>query len=416
MKHYTFLFLLTAILLPFSSFAQENKLDFKFYGFLRADVCYDSRVSVVGNEGLFFLYPQDVNLDANGKDLNSQASLGLYSFNARPGVEISGLHVFGADVVGKMEADFAGFGGQYGNSSILRIRLAYMKMLWDKSSLLIGQDWHPFFGPVTPGQISLSTGAPFNPFNRSPQLRYNYAINDKLSVSAAALYQFQFNSTGVDGKTTAYQKYALMPEWVGMVNYQTKSFTAGVGANLLTLKPRRTSSWNNATYKVDESLYSSAFTAYLKYTDNMFSVGAKTIYGSNMTHLSMIGGYGVKNQNSETGEQEYTNLKTSSSWINVSYGKKYLCNLLLGYAKNLGTEDPLLENSALYGEGLTIDDLSRVAASFSYNVPHFKLGIEYEFSHVNYGDKASLSWETGKMKNTHSVNNSRIIGIMVYFF
>lgn len=416
MKHYAFCFLLAVTLLPFSSFAQENKLDFKFYGFLRADICYDNRMSVVGNEGLFFLYPLDIKPDANGQDLNSQASLGLYSFNARPGVEISGLHVFGADVVGKMEADFAGFGGQYGNSSILRIRLAYMKMMWDKSSLLIGQDWHPFFGPVTPGQISLSTGAPFNPFNRSPQLRYNYAINNKWSVSAAALYQFQFSSQGVDGKSTSYQKYALMPEWLGMLNYQTSSFTAGVGANLLTLKPRRTSSWNSATYKVDESLYSAAFTAYLKYTDNLFSVGAKTIYGSNMTHLSMLGGYGVKSQNSETGELEYTNFKTSSSWVNFSYGKKYLCNLFLGYAKNLGSEDALLENSTQYGEGLAVDNLSRVAASFSYNVPHFRLGIEYEFSHANYGNSDSFSWESGKMSNTHSVNNSRVIGVISYLF
>ena len=415
-KRNLLLYSLFALIFPSTLIAQENNLNFKFYGFLRVDACYDSRMSVTGNEGLFFFYPMDVKLDAKGEDLNAQPTLGLYTFNARPGFEVSGLRVFDADVSGKAEADFAGFGGAYGNSSILRIRLAYMKMQWEKSSLLIGQDWHPFFGPVIPGQISLNTGAPFNPFNRSPQIRYNYALNDKITLSASGLYQFQFNSTGPDGKTMAYQKYALRPEWVASVNYQTPSFIAGAGINYLTLNPRRVSNWNNSVFKVDESLNSSAFTAYMKYTDNLFSIGAKTVYGSNTTHLSMLGGYGVTSRDSETGEQKYTNFKTSSSWLNVSYGKKYLANLLFGYAANLGTDDPLLENTALYGEGLNIKNLSRIATTFSYNVPHFKLGLECEYSRANFGDEHQFNLKTGENTATHTVKNTRVIGIIAYLF
>jgi len=417
MKRKFLLFFIAIIAFSASFKAQENKLEFKFTGFLRADAGYDNRLSVTGNEGLFFLYPMDVNPDTNGKDMNAQPSLGLYSFNARSGVEVSGLRAFDADVTGKMEADFAGFGGQYGNSSILRIRLAYIKMSWKKSSLIFGQDWHPFFGPVIPGQISLNTGAPFNAFNRSPQLRYNYAVTDKLSLSGAAIYQFQFNSIGPEGKSMAYQKYALMPEWVGMINYQSPAFIAGAGIDFLTLKPRRSYAWNNKAYKADEQLHSYSLTAYLKYTENLLSLGAKTTYGQNMTHLSMLGGYGVQYLDMQTGEQEYTNFKTSSSWFNISYGKKYLANLMLGYAKNLGAEESLVENSALYGEGLALSDLSRAAISFSYNLSHFKLGLEYEFSRANYGNTSGSDfWNTGKIDQTHSVNNSRIIGVMMYLF
>jgi hypothetical protein len=415
-KRKLLLFFISITVFSVSVKAQENKLQFKFTGFIRADVCYDNRMSVVGNDGLFFLYPMDVNPDANGEDLNAQPSLSLFSITTRPAFEVSGLRVFDADVTGKVEADFAGFGGQYGNSTVLRIRQAYMKMQWEKSSLLIGMDWHPFFGPAIPGQVSLNTGAPFNAFNRSPQLRYSYNINNKFSLTGAAIYQFQYNSIGPEGKSSAYQKYALIPEWVGMINYQTSSFMIGGGANFLTLKPRRSFVWNDKIYKADELFYSYSLTAHLKYTENLFSISAKTTYGLNMAHLSMLGGYGVKKQDAETGKQTYTNFKTSSSWLNVAYGKKYLANLLLGYAKNLGTQDPLIENSALYGEGLNIDNLSRVVTSFSYNVPHFKLGFEYEFSHANFGDNGSFSWETGKMQQTHSVNSSRIVGLIAYLF
>ena len=416
MRKQILLFVVSVIVFSFSLRAQNDGLAFKFYGFLRTDVCYDSRMSVTANEGLFFLYPMDKKNDTNGEDLNAQASIGLYSFNARPGLEVSGLQVFNADVTGKMEADFAGFGGQYGNSSILRIRLAYMKIQWEKSALLIGQNWHPFFGPVIPGQISLSTGAPFNAFNRSPQLRYDYNINDKLSLTGAAIYQFQYTSAGPEGRSAIYQKSALVPEWVGMVNYQTPSLIIGAGANFLTIKPRQSSVWNGNVYKVDELLHSYSFTAYLMYKENQFSVGAKTTYGLNMSNLSMLGGYGISKRNNQTGEQEYTNFKTSSSWLNFSYGKKYLTNLMIGYTKNLGTQAPLIEDTPLYGDGLSLDNLSRVATNFSYNVPHFRLGVEYEFSHANYVDDGSFSWNSGKIGRTHSIQNNRIIGLIAYLF
>ncbi len=50
--------------------AQEttNKIDYQFYGFVRGDASYDSRLNVNAFEGLFLLYPLDVNNDANSED------------------------------------------------------------------------------------------------------------------------------------------------------------------------------------------------------------------------------------------------------------------------------------------------------------------------------------------------------------
>lgn len=415
MKKLILVFVLITILIPLRAQNNDNKLKFEFYGFFRGDICYDNRISAAANEGLFFLYPLDINPDANGEDLNAQASLSLYSFNTRPGVNVSGLKIFNADATARVEADFAGFGGQYGNSSILRIRLAYMKLQWEKANLLIGQDWHPFFGPVIPGQISLNTGAPFNAFYRSPQIRFNYNFN-KLAVSGSVLYQFQMTSQGPAGKSTSYQKNALIPEFAVTADYKTESLIFGAGFDVLTLKPRTQSSWNGRIYKVDEILHSLSYTAYIQYNYNLFSASAKTTYGQNRSDLSMLGGYGIKEINSETGEQKYTNFNSSANWLNLSYGKKYKVNFLAGYSKNLGSADALTENSALYGEGMTIDDLTRLAGSFTYNVPHFQLGFEYEFSRVNYGDSRTYDWKKGKYDSTHSVNSSRILAIIAYLF
>ena len=73
MKRYLlFLFcLLTAV----GSFAQkDNMLDFKFYGQVRADLFYNSRANEETVDGLFYMYPKDERLDAEGNDLNATAN------------------------------------------------------------------------------------------------------------------------------------------------------------------------------------------------------------------------------------------------------------------------------------------------------------------------------------------------------
>jgi hypothetical protein len=230
------------------------------------------------------------------------------------------------------------------------------------------------------------------------------------------IYQFQYTSTGPEGKSNVYQKNALLPELAAVVDYQVRSVNIGAGINYLNLKPRTRSVVAGKTYKVDESLSSLSYMAYLKYTANLFSAGLKTVYGQNDTNLSMLGGYGIKSVDATTGKQEYSNFNQSSVWLNLAYGKKYKGNLLLGYTKNRGSEDALLEGSELYGQGLTIDDLYRVCGTFTYNISHFMLGIEYEFSYANYGDKETFDWKKGTYATAHGITGHRILGVLSYLF
>ncbi len=425
MKKSVFSFLFLALVLSLYAQDGSNKLSYKFYGFVRGDFVFDTRQSVAANEGLFFLYPKDESLDANGKDLNEVASSGFYTFNTRAGIDVSGLQVFDANVSLKAEADFAGFSGSYGaNSTVFRIRQAYIKMDWDKSSLLLGQTWHPMF-QVIPNVISLSTGAPFNPFNRSPQIRFDYKA-DKLTLTGAAIYQLQYTSSGPEGKTNTYQRNAIIPELYAGVDYKINTFNVGAGIDYLTIKPRTTSSViysdpsnpnfrETLFYKVDESLSSLSYSAYVKYSKDLFSITAKTIYGQNNSNLCMLGGYGVKQIDTNTGEQEYTNYTHSSTWLNLSYGKKYMGNLFAGYTKNLGTKDALVSMKT-YGEGLDIDNLYRFCGTFSYNVSKFSVGLEYEMTSAAYGNSGTFNENDGRYDKTHSVLNHRLIGVICYNF
>ncbi|MDL2231794.1 hypothetical protein LJB85_03545 [Porphyromonadaceae bacterium OttesenSCG-928-L07] len=417
--------LLTTILLVllacgqcvYASEAKEaQKLTYQFYGTVRGDASIDTRKSVAAFEGLLLLYPLDNTYrDANGKDINRDLSSGFYGFNSRAGVNVGGLSLFNAKLSAQLEGDFAGFSGANGNSSILRIRQAFIKMQWEKMALTVGQTWHPLFLSVIPNVISLSTGAPFSPFNRSPQIKYEYSCK-KFQFLAAALYQFQFTSNGPNGKSNTYQRDAILPELYLGVGYKSSNLVFGAGVNYLTLVPRNLSEMGTEVYKVDERISSVSGMAYVRYTKDLFTVGAKTIYGQNLANQTMLGGYGVKSIDPLTGERKYTNFNHTSSWVDLAYGRKYKGSVFAGYLRNLGTGKALVEGSSYFGDGLAVSELYRLCATFTYNVPHFSLGLEWEMTTAGYGDAGTFNYKKGRFSDSHSVTNQRVVAVISYSF
>lgn len=167
--------------------AKEN-FSYKFYGQVRGDLFYNSRANAEIVDGLFHLYPKDVALDADGKDLNASPNGSFYLLYSRLGIDVQGPKVGSAKTSLKLEADFRGSGS---NWAVLRIRHAYVNLDWGKSAVLIGQTWHPLFGEVFPQMLNLSTGAPFQPFNRQPanslSLYGQWMAIDRLGSMAVAI-------------------------------------------------------------------------------------------------------------------------------------------------------------------------------------------------------------------------------------
>lgn len=72
--------------------------------------------------------------------------------------------------------------------------------------------------------------------------------------------------------------------------------------------------------------------------------------------------------------------------------------MFVGYAKKLGTSDELYApdgKAQVYGTGTNLDQLVTAGAELTYNVPHWKFGLEYTLSSAWYG---SLNTSSGKSK------------------
>ena len=74
---------------------------------------------------------------------------------------------------------------------------------------------------------------------------------------------------------------------------------------------------------------------------------------------------------------------------------------------------PLDGKAQLYGTGTNLDQLVTAGAELTYNVPHWKFGLEYTLSSAWYG---SLNTSSGKIKDTHAVCNNRIVAVAMFMF
>ncbi|MFI3292946.1 MAG: hypothetical protein SNG27_06590 [Rikenellaceae bacterium] len=405
------LYLLTLLILgALPIMAQEDK-KFNFYGFVRTDFFYDSRSSVASCNELFYLYPLAEELDANGNDLNDKSTMGFFSFVTRLGVDVTGQKIGNALASAKVEVDFGGFSSSY---TLLRIRQAYLNLAWQegKHSLLVGQTWHPLFGSVSPTVANLATGSPFQPFSRTPQFRYTYK-NGGFNVLFAALSQFQYTSSGVNGSSMEYFANGCVPELYLGVDYTSGGFLVGAGLDLLTISPR-TEYTDDAgdTYKVNEIMSALSGEVHLKYHNKKLNIAAKSLLASALDHTLLLGGYGVSSVSS-TGEQEYTPLHHSTTWLNITYGTKWRPSLFVGYTKNLGSSEELISTSKIYGRGVNIDQLLGVNLGVTYILPNFTVGVEYSSTTAWYGD---INLKSGRVEDTQDYTNNRVVGVVTYFF
>ena len=399
-----------------SVFAQKKRFDYKFYGQVRTDLFYNTRSNSETVDGLFYMYPLDENLDPNGHDLNGVGNGNFYTLYTRLGVDVAGPMLGKAKTSAKVEVDFRGSGTTY---SLFRIRHVYFNLDWGKSALLVGQTWHPLYGDVAPEILNLNMGAPYQPFSRAPQIRYRFTSNNFM-LTAAAIWQSQYLSVGPKtnkpGETSTqksqeFMKKSCVPEFYLGVDYKRPGLIAGAGLHVSSITPRTQSETENAVYFVNERVTGISGEAHVKYTKENWLVSAKTVLGTNLTQTSTVGGYGITSIDEVTGKQQYSPLRTSSTWVNVAYGKKWRPALFFGYLKNLGATKEVPYGAL--GTGTTLDQLFTGTAELTYNIPHWKFGAEYSLCNAWYGDEFDAK---AKAINSHSILNHRIVLVALFQF
>ena len=412
---------IAAVCLALCGFAQEKKITFKPYGFVRNYAAFDSRANLSSNSDQFNMIPLDEDLNKYGDDLNKKPDVLLLSITTRLGLNITGPEFLGAKTSAKIESDFAGFGT---SNTVLRIRQAYAKMDWEKDNLLVGQAWHPMMGDMMPDVFSLATGAPFTPFSRSPQVRYD-RLAGNFKLTATALYQFQYlsygpNANDLKSSTTSfdYARKALIPELYFQAMYKKGDFMAGAGVDILTLKPRTEyTDADEVKMLSDELVTSFSPTAFFSYKEGNWGIKGRVTYAQNASHLNMLSGYGVT-EIKDNGEVEYGSLSSVTGWVDVTYKQKLDKGTLTyclfgGYGKNLGCKDDFADTSMMYVRGYkNIDHFWRVSPSVLYTHNAMQIGLEYEPTTVGYGNMKA----DGSVDKKRSVTNHRICALLKYNF
>ena len=408
-------------ILSISLFAQDQKKEttVSLYGFIRNDFYLDTYKGTNSFCDLFYLFPNYSGVDANGQDINKQTSANLLSIVTRIGLNISGPSIFGAKINGCIEADFGGKPEIY----LLRLRKAYMVFNWDKTSLLVGQTWHPFGGgEVFPTVPSLNTGSPFRPFSRAPQIKLDYKMGCWTS-SISGSYQQQYLSYGPIGASNIYKRDAVLPEIVIGIDHGKNGFNFGGNFDYNNIKPRVTTSGNDGKlYNSKQILSSFSYMVYGKYQHNKLMMLFQGFLGQNLSHLTLNSGYGVSYFNPVTGEEHYTNYNGLYTMFNLSYGTKWKPGILLGYAKNLGTSDPLYkftvsgnESATVWGLATTIQNDYRICPFLSYSVNKYLLSFEYELTAAQYGI-GKMNFNNGLYSGVHSTVNHGARIVMNYYF
>lgn len=429
---------LLTMFLCISSFAQEQPQNhFKFYGFIRNYFAFDTRESVSGTGNLFYYLPKDRDMSTAvlSEDMNAIPSFRFLALTSRVGVDVSGYNVNNVHFGAKVEADFySGLSGSTGTAT-LRLRQAYATVAWKdlmlggepKASvnLKIGQAWHPMAADH-PHVFSLEVGAPFGPFSRTPQVTMDADLGKNWTITGSALWQMQYTSMGPAGSSADYIKYSCVPELYAGVTYKSKGFLMRLGADMLSIKPRSKGEYAGHDIKVSDRITTASLFAYAQYNKELFSVKAKTTYGSAGEHMGLMSGYAKVGEND--GHWSYLPLHSSSSWVSFSYGKKVQGVLLLGYMKNLGLSyDPARENikaSDVYfnKNGFSnIRQMYRINPEILYTFGKFVIGLEWEYTAVEYGeysglDKNLLNGRGLAVENPHWVANHRIQSMIRFNF
>ena len=416
----SFVRLCGAVLLLAGSAAMASEAETKppafgisFSGFIKTDMIYDSRQTVSIREGHYLLYPKGEALDPAGGDINAASTFHMLSLQTRLIGKITGPDAFGAKTSGLIETEF--FGTSDGDINGFRLRHAYVKLTWPKSELLIGQFWHPMFITDSyPEVVSFNTGAPFQPFNRSPQVRFTARLGNRWSVAAAALAQRDFASTGPDGPSTAYARNAGVPELNLNLQYRWTCESGcerifGLGADYKRIVPRLATM---AGYATSTGTNDWAGMVYAKMKTAAFTVKGEAVYGQNLHHLTMMGGYAAAAiTDADRLETSYDPTRNLSLWGEIqTNGTTFLTGLFAGYTKNYGFGRDVI--GPFYERGADIDAVYRISPRAVYNAGKVRLALEAEYTAAAYGKTGT----DGRVLDPKWIGNFRLLGAVYLFF
>ena len=409
-RYYTLLLAALASFVGGVASAQEEvPAQFKLYGFIRNYMAFDTHEVNAGTQDLYFYMPKDRRLAEDGRDLAEVPTFRMLALTTRLGLNVSGYRIGETKVSGAVEGDFYCMNGSV---ATFRLRQAYIGMLWDNLELgdllvNVGQTWHPMAADM-PHMTNLETGAPFNPFNRSPQIMAHWTVG-KFTWTGGILYPMQYLPTGPNGKSADYNKYGLIPEVYLGVALKSGGFLGKVGVDFFSIKPR----WNapvitqasvdgderilkydvENTKQLQTRLYAISPFVYLQLTKGKFQLKAKSVLAQAGEPMNLLSGYGATFDWNRL-QLTYTPMQDLVSFVSFQYGRKWQFMCMAGYMQRLGTTKALFayDNADVASLWLntsadpSIQQAFRATPTLAYNLGKLTFSLEYNCTGAFFGE------------------------------
>lgn len=351
---------------------EESKITYKFGGYVELKAYTDDYKSKATRNQMIYLYPLAPEYNM-GKDINKYSTLNASVFASRLNFSVSGMEFMNAKVNTFIEADFNG--SSQATIYMLNIRHAYINMAWGNSSLLMGQTDHlTLVNEVTASTLAFIAGYPFNPLNRSIQLRYTYNLAQNIKFLAAAHLYSAHKSVGPEDA----QANAKIPDLQFQIKLGDPQKTfGGITAGYKFLKPIVYDYQHNTNAPTMGTFNIGAFLRTNVEDKILFKTWAS--YGKNMTMLGQLGGYLMEwNEHSSV---KYESIGAISWWqdTEVSLKGNFKAGFFAGYQMRLNASGKI--RSGINPETLRDQKLlwfGKISPRLTYNVSNrFILGVEY---------------------------------------
>lgn len=384
----------------------EKKFQVEVHGFVGINAFFDSRQSATARNGNIYLYPLAPQFDSEGNDLNNQSSFDIDAAFSRFNLGISGPDMLGAKTFGFVEGDFLGDKAQ-GHDLYFRLRHAFVRFNWEKTSLLVGQTWHPLFLTENfPATVTLSSGTPYHPLNRQPMIRFGYQMTEQTEFIAFLMSQNDFSDKGMQNGVENSKR----PEICLQLKYKKNGLFAAITSGYKSLKPHLVDPGN--ALQTNELAQSAFVAGSISKTFKPLTIKAEAIYGGGMSNLVILGGFAEKNNGHP--QTQYTPLRTLSLWSDIHTNHKVVQpGIFVGYTENLGANEKAVSPPEL-AIGHNIGNMFTVAPRLMYfATSKISLGLEWMYTEAAYGSHHD---ENAKPIHLESVSNHRITTSLRYNF
>lgn len=387
----SFSLLLVLLATPLTLWAQS----FKLSGFIKAEYLYDTRQVAAAREGEFHLFPLP------RSEATETDNFGAFVFFSRLRLNIGELpQALGAQVTGYFEADF--FGPNNGLESTFRLRRGFVRLIWDQAELLFGQEWSPLFTLAAfPRTVATTTGAPFQPFARQPQIRATLKGQGVRFIGALAWQRDAFQDISFNGISgVKQQQMAALPAVHAHLQLLGQGGNViGTGTYLKSLRPVATG----------DRFFAWAAQAYFTLVGKNATLRGKVTYGGDLTDHLMTGGYVYAPSAQRQGDY-YTGafkpLQVLSGWVDIDGTGQIAPGLFVGYLVNQGAngdlDGPVMATAV---RGPNIKQLWRLAPRLNLNPGAVRFAFELEITSAAYARRFDARYKP--IGDTETVTNVR---------